>query len=99
MILQYNFLNEYVYDKNGEKTDQMSGTYMHVSEMREAPLIVLGSEVHWLLQIVGSLTGRFQTYRLENLPKEEAQYLQRERFFRQIFFFYKTQKSRVWQRD
>jgi hypothetical protein len=46
---------------------------MYVSELREAPLIVSGSEVHWLLKIVGSLTGRFQTYNLENLPKDEAE--------------------------
>src|SRR6056297_1883433 len=72
IIDEFQYINEYVYDKNGKKIDRMSGTYMHVSEMREAPLIISGSEVHWLLQIVGSLTGRFQTYRLENLPKEEA---------------------------
>jgi len=40
--------------------------------MREAPMIVSGSEVHWLLRIVSSLTGRFQTYPLENLPEDEA---------------------------
>ncbi|MEA1884287.1 MAG: hypothetical protein U9N62_07205 [Thermotogota bacterium] len=50
----------------------MSGTYMQVAEFREAPLIVSGSEVHWLLKIVRSLTGRFQSYPLENLPEEEA---------------------------
>ena len=29
------------------KIRQMSGTYMYVSELREAPVIVSGSEVHW----------------------------------------------------
>lgn len=72
IIDEFQYINEYIYDKNGKKIDHMSGTYMHVSEMREAPLIISGSEVHWLLNIVRSLTGRFQTYTLENLPENEA---------------------------
>src|SRR6056297_1952630 len=72
IIDEFQYINEYIYNKDGEKLDRLSGTYMHVSEMREAPLIVSGSEVHWLLKIVRSLTGRFQSYPLENLPEDEA---------------------------
>src|SRR6056297_1623722 len=72
IIDEFQYINYYIYDKNGKKIDNMSGTYMHVSEMREAPLIIAGSEVHWLLNIVRSLTGRFQTYTLDNLPEGEA---------------------------
>ncbi|MEA1884220.1 MAG: hypothetical protein U9N62_06850 [Thermotogota bacterium] len=72
IIDEFQYINEYIYDKDGEKLDRLSGTYMYVSEMREAPMIVSGSEVHWLLRIVSSLTGRFQTYPLENLPEDEA---------------------------
>ena len=72
IIDEFQYINDYIYDKNRKKIDNMSGTYMHVSEMREAPLIISGSEVHWLLKIVRSLTGRFQTYALENLPESEA---------------------------
>ena len=72
IIDEFQYINDYIYDKNGKKIDNMSGTYMHVSEMREAPLIISGSEVHWLLNIVRSLTGRFQTYTLDNLPEGEA---------------------------
>jgi len=72
IIDEFQYINEYIYDKTGVKLDHLSGTYMHVAEMREAPLIISGSEVHWLLKIVGSLTGRFQTYRLDNLPEKEA---------------------------
>src|SRR6056297_1765580 len=65
-------INESIVDKDKETINNMSGTYMQVAEVREAPLIVSGSEVHWLLKIVRSLTGRFQTYSLSNLPKDEA---------------------------
>src|SRR6056297_528423 len=72
IIDEFQNINEYVHDKDKDRLNQMSGTYMQVAEFREAPLIVSGSEVHWLLKIVRSLTGRFQTYPLENLPEEEA---------------------------
>ncbi len=72
IIDEFQYINEYIYNKDGDKLDRLSGTYMYVSEMREAPMIVSGSEVHWLLRIVSSLTGRFQTYPLENLPEDEA---------------------------
>jgi len=72
IIDEFQNINEYVHDKDKDRLDKMSGTYMQVAEFREAPLIVSGSEVHWLLKIVRSLTGRFQSYPLENLPEEEA---------------------------
>jgi hypothetical protein len=72
IIDEFQNINEYITDKRGKILKGMSGTYMRVAEMREAPLIVSGSEVHWLLRIVTSLTGRFRSYNLENLPKEEA---------------------------
>src|SRR6056297_688233 len=72
IIDEFQNINEYVHDKDKERLNQMSGTYMQVAEFREAPLIVSGSEVHWLLKIVRSLTGRFQSYPLENLPEGEA---------------------------
>src|SRR6056297_3664846 len=72
IIDEFQNINEYVHDKDKDRLDKMSGTYMQVAEFREAPLIVSGSEVHWLLKIVRSLTGRFQSYPLENLPEDEA---------------------------
>jgi hypothetical protein len=71
IIDEFQNINDYIYNQRGEKI-KMSGTYMQVAEMREAPLIVSGSEVHWLLRIVSSLTGRFQIYPLGNLPEKEA---------------------------
>ena len=72
IIDEFQNINEFIYDKNEKRLNQMSGIYMQVAEMREAPVIVSGSEVHWLLRIVSSLTGRFQIYSLDNLPEDEA---------------------------
>src|SRR6056297_1001246 len=72
IIDEFQNINGFIYDEDGKNCDWMSGTYMQVAEFREAPMIVSGSEVHWLLRIVSSLTGRFQVYNLENLPEEEA---------------------------
>jgi len=72
IIDEFQNINGFIYDQDGKKCDWMSGTYMQVAEFREAPMIVSGSEVHWLLRIVSSLTGRFQVYNLENLPEDEA---------------------------
>ena len=72
IIDEFQNINGFIYNQREETIHQMSGTYMQVAEFREAPMIVSGSEVHWLLRIVSSLTGRFQVYNLENLPEEEA---------------------------
>jgi len=72
IIDEFQNINEHILDKEREVIKNLSGTYMQVGEKREAPLIVSGSEVHWLLKIVRSLTGRFQTYNLGNLPKDET---------------------------
>jgi hypothetical protein len=73
IIDEFQNLNEYIIDNDKEKISNLSNIYMQVGENREAPLIVSGSEVHWLLYIVWSMTGRFQTYSLMNLPKTEAE--------------------------
>src|SRR6056297_2944112 len=97
IIDEFQYINEYIYDKNGEKLDLLSGTYMYVSEMREAPMIVSGSEVHWLLRIVSSLTGRFQTYPMENLPKDEAkEAIERYASFTRTTID-KEAKEKIWQ--
>src|SRR6056297_254224 len=97
IIDEFQYINEYIYNKDGEKLDRLSGTYMHVSEMREAPLIVSGNEVHWLLRIVGSLTGRFQTYPLENLPEDEAkEAIERYASFTRTTID-KEAKEKIWQ--
>jgi hypothetical protein len=97
IIDEFQNINKYIYDKDKEKLDRMSGTYMQVAEFREAPLIVSGSEVHWLLKIVRSLTGRFQTYPLENLPQEEAEEaIERYAEFTETIFN-REAKEKIWE--
>jgi len=72
ILEEFQNLNEYVFDYRGQKIDSLSGTYLDLAEKREAPLIISGSEVHGLLEIVRKLTARFEENVLENLPEEEA---------------------------
>ena len=69
---EFQNINEYVYDYRGQKIDTLSGTYLDLAEKKEAPLIISGSEVHGLLEIVRRLTARIEENVLENLPEEEA---------------------------
>ncbi|HRW93971.1 MAG TPA: hypothetical protein P5560_13545, partial [Thermotogota bacterium] len=69
---EFQNIDRYVTDERGAVIDSMSGTYLDLAEMKEAPLIVSGSEVHGLLRIIRGLTDRFGEYTLENLPEAEA---------------------------
>ena len=72
IIDEFQNINAYVYNYRGEKIGSLSGTYRDLAEKKEAPLIISGSEVHGLLEIVRNLTARFEENVLENLPEEEA---------------------------
>ena len=72
IIDEFQNINAYVLDERGNTIDSMSGTYLDLAEKKEAPLIISGSEVHGLLEIVRRLTARFEENVLENLPEEEA---------------------------
>ena len=72
IIDEFQNINGYIYDQRGELDNTMSGTYLDLAEKKEAPLIISGSEVHWLMRIVDSLTGRFAKTYLQNLPYDEA---------------------------
>ena len=69
---EFQNINAYILDDQKNTIDTMSGTYLDLAEKREAPLIISGSEVHGLLEIVRRLTARFEENVLENLPEEEA---------------------------
>jgi len=72
IIDEFQNINAYIVNERENTIDTMSGTYLDLAEKREAPLIVSGSEVHGLLEIVRRLTARFEENVLENLPEEEA---------------------------
>jgi len=69
---EFQNINEYVYDTTRTKITSMSGTYLDLAEKKEAPMVISGSEVHGLMAIIRSLTGRFRERMMENLPEEEA---------------------------
>ena len=72
IIDEFQNINAYILDDQKNTIDTMSGTYLILAEKREAPLIISGSEVHGLLEIVRRLTARFKERTLENLPEDEA---------------------------
>ena len=69
---EFQNINAYILDERGNTIDTMSGTYLDLAEKREAPLIISGSEVQGLLEIVRRLTARFKVRTLGNLPEDEA---------------------------
>ena len=72
IIDEFQNINTYIVDERRNTIGSLSGTYLDLGEKREAPLIISGSEVHGLLEIVRRLTARFEENVLENLPEEEA---------------------------
>lgn len=75
MIDEFQFINRYIFwDK--EKTrraDNLAGSYLHTCEHKNAPLLVTGSWVGWLMDDLNRfLPGRFVKYPLENMPEDEA---------------------------
>jgi hypothetical protein len=72
IIDEFQNINAYILDERGNTIDTMSGAYLILAEKREAPLIISGSEVHGLLEIVRRLTARFKERTLGNLPEDEA---------------------------
>jgi predicted transcriptional regulator len=51
----------------------MAGTYFHTAEYKNAPLLISGSWIGWLLQDLGKhLHGRFKKQRLDNMSETEA---------------------------
>ncbi len=72
IIDEFQNINAYIVNKRENTIDSMSGTYLDLAEKKEAPLIISGSEVHGLINIIQRLTGRFSVYPLGNLPEEEA---------------------------
>ncbi len=72
IIDEFQNINAYIVNERGKTIDSMSGAYRDLAERKEAPLIVSGSEVHRLLEILCRLTAGFAENVLENLPEEEA---------------------------
>jgi hypothetical protein len=75
MIDEFQFLNSEIY-RDKETKNQMNdfaAGYMSTAEYKNAPLLISGSWVGWLMDELSTmLPGRFQTLPLKNLPEDES---------------------------
>ena len=69
---EFQNIDGFIYDESRQTLLPLSGTYLTLAEKKEAPMVISGSEVHGLMAIIRSLTGRFRERVLENLPEDEA---------------------------
>jgi len=75
MIDEFQFMNSKIYwDKNKKQLeDDMAAGYLSTAESKIAPLLVSGSWVGWLMNLLGiMLPARFRHRFLENMPQDEA---------------------------
>ncbi len=75
LIDEFQFLNRFIYrDKScTERLTGLAGSYLGTAEYRNAPLLVSGSWVGWLMDDLNKqLPGRFRKTPLEELPQAEA---------------------------
>ncbi len=75
MIDEFQFLNRFVYwdREKRHKAEDFAGSYLHTCEYKNAPLLISGSWVGWLMDDLNTmLPGRFQYHHLENLPEDEC---------------------------
>ncbi|ETR69751.1 MAG: hypothetical protein OMM_03721 [Candidatus Magnetoglobus multicellularis str. Araruama] len=75
MIDEFQHINRYIFkDQDCEKRiDKLAGTYFHTCEYRNAPFLVSGSWVGWLMDDLNKqLPGRFIKYPMGNMPENES---------------------------
>ncbi len=77
MIDEFQFINATVFWDKAKTKEQraknLAGGYLSTAESKNAPLLVTGSWVGWLMnELITLLPGRFVFYFLRNMPEEEA---------------------------
>jgi len=75
IIDEFQFINRYIYrDRYTEKRiSDLAGSYLHTAEYKNAPLLVTGSWVGWLMDDLNKmLPGRFTYADFGNMPIHEA---------------------------
>jgi len=75
MIDEFQFINAIIYRDKDTKilARNLAGGYLSSAENKIAPLLVSGSWVGWLMNLLKKmLPARFRYYPLENMPQEEA---------------------------
>ncbi|MDM8523505.1 hypothetical protein QUF80_09060 [Desulfococcaceae bacterium HSG8] len=75
IIDEFQFINRFIFRDKGctKRIDTLAGSYLRTSEYKNAPLLVSGSWVGWLMDDLNKfLPGRFVKHPLEDMPEEEA---------------------------
>ncbi|VEN73219.1 conserved hypothetical protein [Candidatus Desulfarcum epimagneticum] len=75
MIDEFQFINRYIFrDKScKDRLSELAGSYLHTCEYKNAPMLVSGSWVGWLMEdLQKMLPGRFIIDDFGNMPKNEA---------------------------
>jgi hypothetical protein len=74
IIDAFQYLNSEIYwdEAKTNQADDLASGYMQTAEYKNAPLLVSGSWVGWLFNLLNRMTGRFQMDFLEPLPEDEA---------------------------
>ncbi len=75
MIDEFQFINRFIFwDKEkSRRAHNLAGSYLHTCEYKNAPLLVTGSWVGWLMDDLNRLLpGRFLKGPLNSLPEDES---------------------------
>jgi hypothetical protein len=75
MIDEFQFINHFIFrDKYcKDRIHNLAGSYLHTAEYKNAPLLVSGSWVGWLMDDLNKmLPGRFIISEFGNIPRNEA---------------------------
>jgi len=75
LIDEFQFINHFIYrDKECKnRMHNLAGSYLHTAEYKNAPLLVSGSWVGWLMDDLNKmLPGRFTIFDFGNIPIDEA---------------------------
>jgi len=75
IIDEFQFINRYIYwdEARKERASELAGSYLHTAEYKNAPMLVSGSWVGWLMDDLNKmLPGRFIITDFGNMPKHEA---------------------------
>ncbi len=75
MIDEFQYLNSEIYwdEAKTNQADTFAAGYMSTAEYRNAPLLISGSYIGWLKELLYTmLPGRFRQYELKEMPEDEA---------------------------
>ncbi len=75
MIDEFQYLNSEIYwdETKSNKANDFAAGYMSTAEYRNAPLLIAGSWIGWLRNLLHTmLPSRFIQYELERMPEEEV---------------------------